>query len=168
MSVEAITRAIQFILAPVVMVSSCAILLTGIITIYNNVSDRLRTFTRERLELLRGKDGGFDLDAIRDDKYKMERLREIDELLPGMLRRHEQAHQAALAMYLAIMIFVLSMFAIAIAVVTQLAAVATLAFIVFLLGALAMLVSVILMSLEIRTSNMAIRYEALRVKNLGG
>lgn len=167
MNVEAITRAIQFILAPVVMVSSCAILLTGILSVYNNLSDRLRTFTHERLDLLRGKDGGFDLDAIRSDEYKMERLREIDELLPGILRRHELVHQSALAMYLAIMIFVFSMFAIAVAVITQLAAVATLAFVIFLLGTLALLVSVVLMSLEIRTSNMAVRYEALRVKDLG-
>lgn len=123
-------------------------MLTGIITVYNTLSDRLRTFTRERLDLLRGKDGGFDLDAIRGDEYKMERLREIDELLPGMLRRHEQAHQAALAMYLAIMIFILSMFSIALAVVTQLTAVAPLAFVIFLLGAAAMLGSVDLMSLE--------------------
>jgi hypothetical protein len=149
------------------MVSSCAILLTGILTVYSNLSDRLRAFTRERLDLLRGKDGGFDLDAIRDDKYKMERLREIDELLPGVLRRHAQVHQSALAMYLAIMVFVLSMFSIALAVITQLAAVATLAFVIFLLGTLTMLMSVVLMSLEIRTSNMAVRYEALRVKELG-
>jgi hypothetical protein len=167
MSIETITRAIQFILAPVVMVSSCAILLTGILTVYNSLSDRLRAFTRERLELLRGKDGGFDLEAIRSDAFKMERLREIDEVLPGALRRHELAHQAALAMYLAIIIFVLSMFAIAVAVVTQLAAVATLAFILFLLSTAVMLMSVSLMGLEIRTSNMAIRCEALRVKALG-
>jgi hypothetical protein len=167
MSVEAITRAIQFILAPVVMVSSCAILLTGILTVYNTLSDRLRAFTRERLELLRGKDGGFDLDAIRNDAYKLERLREIDELLPGILRRNEQVHQSALAMYLAIIIFVLSMFAIAVAVITQLPAVATLAFVIFLFGALAMLVSAALMGLEIRTSNMAVRDETLRVKDLG-
>jgi hypothetical protein len=167
MSVEAITRAIQFILAPVVMVSSCAILLTGILTVYNSLSERLRNFTHERLELLRGKDGGFDLDAIRDDAYKMERLREIDELLPGILRRHEQVHQSALAMYLGIMTFVLSMFSIAVAVITQVAAAATLAFVIFLLGTAAMFVSVVLMGLEIRTSNMAIRYEALRIKDLG-
>jgi hypothetical protein len=167
MSIETITRAIQFILAPVVMVSSCAILLTGILTVYNSLSDRLRAFTRERLELLRGKDGGFDLDAIRGDTFKMERLREIDEVLPGVLRRHELAQQSALAMYLAIMSFVVSMFIIAVAVVTQLAAVATLAFVFFLLSTAVMLVSVGLMGLEIRTSNSAIRFEALRVKELG-
>ncbi|HEY7093305.1 MAG TPA: hypothetical protein VH393_09015 [Ktedonobacterales bacterium] len=70
MSIETITRAIQFILAPVVMVSSCAILLTGILTVYNNLSDRLRAFTRERLELLRGKDGGFDLE--RDSRRRVQ------------------------------------------------------------------------------------------------
>jgi hypothetical protein len=138
MSVETITRAIQFILAPVVMVSSCALLLTGILTIYNNLGDRLRAFTRERLDLLRGKDGGLDLDASRDDTYKMERLREIDELLPGMLRRHELVHQSALAMCPAIMILTLGMFAIAVAVITELAAVATLAFVIFLLGTAAL------------------------------
>jgi hypothetical protein len=42
-----------------------------------------------------------------------------------------------------------------------------LAFVIFLLGASAMLVSVIRMSLEMRTSNMAARDEALRVKGLG-
>jgi hypothetical protein len=52
-------------------------------------------------------------------------------------------------------------------VITELAAVATLAFVIFLLGTAALLVTVTLMSLEIRTSNMAVRYEALRVKGLG-
>jgi hypothetical protein len=70
-------------------------------------------------------------------------------------------------MYLAIIIFVLSMFTIAVAVVTQLAAIATLAFVLFLLSTAVMLVSVGLMGLEIRTSNRAIRFEALRVKELG-
>jgi hypothetical protein len=59
------------------------------------------------------------------------------------------------------------MFTIAVAVVTQLAVVATLAFFLFLLSTAVMLLSVGLMGLEIRTSNRAIRFEALRVKELG-
>lgn len=167
MTVEAIARTIQFILAPVVMVTSCAILVGGMLTQYAAINDRMRALTRERLELLRGPGGALSVSAMAGDDFKEERLREIDMQLPGLLRRHELIHHGALATYMAILLFVLSMFVIALAASSSSAALATTALVVFLLGTAALLLGVLLIGLEIRISNQAVRYEVERVIRLG-
>ncbi len=167
MNVETITRAIQFILAPVVMVTSCAILVGGMLTLYGDLNGRLRSLARERLDLLRGSNDSLEVPPGMSDAFKTERLREIDAQLPGLLRRHELVHHAVLAVYFAIMIFVVSMLAIALAVIPNSAALATVALIVFLIGTAVLLVGVVLIGLEVRTSNMAVRYEVTRVMSLG-
>ena len=52
MTIDTIVRTISLILAPVVMISSCAIFLNGLITRYESTSVRMRAMHRERLELL--------------------------------------------------------------------------------------------------------------------
>ena len=52
MSIDTIIRTINLILAPVVMVTSCAIVLNGLFGHYENIAARLRAMHRERLELL--------------------------------------------------------------------------------------------------------------------
>jgi Protein of unknown function (DUF2721) len=166
-NVETITRAIQFILAPVVMVTSCAILVGGMLTLYVDLKGRLRALAKERLELLRGPDGSLDASLIASDAFKSERLREIDVQLPGLLRRHTLVHHGVLAIYLAVMVFVVSMLIIAVAVIPNSVALGIVALSVFLLGTAVMLVGVVLISLEVRTSNEAVRYEVERVMSLG-
>src|SRR5579859_706139 len=56
MSVEAITRMIQLILAPVVLVSACAIFVGGLLSHYEAINARMRSMARERLELVRSFD----------------------------------------------------------------------------------------------------------------
>jgi uncharacterized membrane protein YphA (DoxX/SURF4 family) len=53
MNAEMPPRTIQLILAPVVMVTACAILLAGLLSRFAALNDRLRLLARERLDLLR-------------------------------------------------------------------------------------------------------------------
>jgi hypothetical protein len=167
MTAETIARTIQLILAPVVMVSACAILTGGILSHYAAINDRLRALTRERLELLRGPDGALSVALATGDAFKQERLGEIDRQLPELARRLELVHHALLAVYGAILIFVLSMFVIALAALGGSAALAGAALVVFLVGTAVMLTGVLLVALEIRRSNDAIQYEVHRVMQVG-
>jgi hypothetical protein len=76
-------------------------------------------------------------------------------------------HHGVLAIYLAMMVFVVSMLIIALAVIPNSVALGIVALSVFLLGTAVMLVGVVLISLEVRTSNEAVRYEVERVMSLG-
>lgn len=168
MTIETITRTIQFILVPVVMVTSCAILVNGILSLYASINDRMRSLTKERLELLRKPDHSLGMPSVADDPLRVERLREIDVQLPRLLHRHSLVHGSVLATYLAILIFVVSMLTIAVAVLPNSVMLAMIALVVFLVGTVAMLFGVALVSIEVRTSNNEIRYEVERVLRLGG
>src|SRR4051812_48031474 len=80
MDVEMVAKNLQLIIAPVVMISSCALLLTGLLGRYAAVNDRLRAMARERLDLWHS-----DIDG---DGFKTERLHQIDQQIPDLLRRH--------------------------------------------------------------------------------
>ena len=54
MSAETVTRTIQLILAPVVMLSACSVFVGGVLAHYAAINDRIRTMVHERLELLAG------------------------------------------------------------------------------------------------------------------
>jgi hypothetical protein len=167
LNAETITHTIQFILAPVVMVSSCAILVGGMLTRYAELNDRLRALAHERLDLLHGPGGNFEHASGKKDAFTAERLAEIDAQVPGLLRRHGLVHRGVLAVYLAILIFVLSMLAIAVAVIPNSQLLATMALLVFLCGTGALLTGVAFISVEVRVSNDAVRYEVLRIMGLG-
>ena len=115
MDIETTARAMQYILAPVVMISASALILNGMHGRYTSLNHRLRDMSRERLKLL-------DSD-IDDSVYKNERLDYIDTELPIMLDHYVQVHQAIMFMYLAVMLYVVNMFMIAIAYQTQSAAI---------------------------------------------
>ena len=168
MNVQSVTRAIQLILAPVVMVTSCAILVGGLLTRYSEINVRMRALTRERLDLLRAGDDTLTLTALAGDQFKSERLSEVDTQLPELLRRHELVHRSVLAIYLAIVIFLLSMLAIALAIVPNSSLMAAVALFVFLAGTLVVLYGVLLISVEVRRSSDAVSYEVTRVLRLGG
>src|SRR5258708_13108010 len=91
------------------MITSCAILVSGMLAHYAELNDRLRALARERLDLLHGPGGSLGLASIAHDAFKMERLGEIDAQLPSLLHRHALVHRSSLAICLAILIFVLSM-----------------------------------------------------------
>jgi hypothetical protein len=137
------------------MVTACAIILGGLWTHAESINDRLRAMNRERLDLWRQPTA---------DAYTTERLAEIDAQAPVLLRRHHRVRQAIVMAYTAIMVFILSMFAIALAVLRNATGVPAL--LLFLTATLLLLVAVVLAILEIRISHTALEYETNRVEAL--
>ena len=161
MTAETVSKTIQLILAPVVLVTACAIMTTGLLARYAAINDRLRAIARERLDLLRAGAGQAQRDA-----FTVERLEELDAQAPGLLHRHTQARQALLGVYGAVLIFIGDMFVIALAAATGLDWLADLVLLVFLAGVAALFVGVLLTLLEVRTSHQAVHYEVRRVLEL--
>jgi hypothetical protein len=160
MTVDTAAKTIQLILAPVVMVSACGILLTGMLSHYGNINDRIRRLTAERLQLsqLRPVEGHQALAG--------ERLMEIDHEVPMLVARHQQVHHAILLAFTAVAILVLSMFTIAATALSHSSVAGTVALFVFLSGAASLLSSAAFMALEVRSSHRSVSYEAMRVIEL--
>ncbi len=157
MNMQNVGEIIQFIIAPVVMISACALVLNGLLTRYAAINDRLRLMSRERLELLRM--------TTRDTFYN-ERLSQIDVQLPGLLNHHHQTHNAVLLVYCAIFLFIVTMLVIAVQVISGLAWMALLTLLCFLAALLALMLSVAMAVREVYGSQLAIRYEVERVMQL--
>jgi hypothetical protein len=158
MTIDAIVRTISLILAPVVMITSCAILSSGILTRYESVSARMRAMHRERLELLEGL-GHTTNNGMPTVKFSTQRIHEIEVQLPKLLQRHKLIHNAVLAVNAAIVLFVTSMFIIALAVLTSSPLIAAFALLIFLIGTGALLVGVIITTLELSRSQREVAYE---------
>ena len=155
MNVEAVARTIQLILAPVVMVTACAILSGGLIQRYSAINDRLRALSRERLDLL-FQDGSIT-------RFAAERLAQIDTQIPLLIARHHLAHKALFALYLAVMIFIGDMFIIAMGAVSDAVWLTTLVIIIFLFGTAVLFLGVAAITVEVSSSQRAVEYEVKRV-----
>jgi hypothetical protein len=158
MTIDTIFRTISLILAPVVMITSCTLFLNGLLTRYEAVSVRMRGMHRERLELLQGLENTTS-DGEPTIGFSTQRIREIEAQLPFILRRHKLIRNAVLCVNGAILIFVTSMFIIALAALTNSALVANIAFLAFLIGTGALLSGVILTTLELYRSQREVAYE---------
>ena len=159
MDVEMVARSIQIILAPVVMVTACAILLQGLVARYTALHDRLRAISRERLDLYYAGPG-------EQSPRVAERLREIDYQVPDLLRRHRLVQDSVLSAYCAVMVFIASMFVIALAAATNSPWVATAALLIFLAGTGVLFLGILLTAIEVRNSHRSVRYEVNRVTDL--
>ena len=84
------------------------------------------------------------------------------------LQRHALVHHALLAAYLAILILVASMCAIAFSAVTAAEWLVAMVLAMFVAGILAILLSVVLIALEVRTSQRAVAFEVRRVLGFAG
>jgi hypothetical protein len=166
-TVASIIQTIQLIIAPVVLVTACAILLAGIQSRYAAVNDRLRLLTRERLDLFRRDDDSRLVPPPSSNVYAVERLTEIDAQVPGLLRRHRLIRDSLVLIYVAVAIFLLSMLTIAVAVALQPPIFAVLALGLFLLATMALLAGVILSIADVWLSHHALDFEVNRVMNLG-
>jgi Protein of unknown function (DUF2721) len=158
MSISDVIQTIQFIIAPVVLVTACAIIQGGVLGRFMYVGQRIRSLANERLELLHK--------GNMDDAFTIERLQEIDRQVPLLKRRHHLLQKAVLIIYSAIAIFLISMFAIAFAVASKANIAATLALLCFLAGTCLLLCSVVVAGQEVRLSHHAICYEINRVASL--
>ncbi|GAQ00019.1 DUF2721 domain-containing protein [Leptolyngbya sp. NIES-2104] len=151
MSIEAVAQSIQMIIAPTVMVSTCTLVLNGILGRYGEIGNRIRALVRERAEFLASNDVPV---RLYDQAVSM-----IDRQLINLAHRHRLLQYTALMIYGAILLFLLSMFVIAIARLSDAMSVATIALILFLLGTGSLSLSVILTSFEVHVSHRAIHTE---------
>lgn len=158
MNVEMTARIIQLILAPVVMITSCSLVLSGLLGRYAAVNDRMRAMARERLDLLRS--------TSATEKFATERLQEIDHQIPDLLKRHRRLHHSVLVVYVAILLFIVNMFIIAFAAVWDSTWLSTAVLIVFVGGTLAVFIGVLIAIAEVRSSHRAVEYEVRRVSEL--
>ena len=156
-SPESISRTIQLILAPAVMVSACALLVGGLSTRSNIINDRLRSLNRERLEVLRN---------YTNLALAGERLSEIDYQLPDLRRRLLVSNRALLAAYSAILIFVSDMLLIAVAALTGSVLIAIIALVVFLTATATLGLAAVFTILEVRSSVRSVLFEVDRVSSL--
>jgi hypothetical protein len=164
MDLVTFAQTLQFILAPVVMVTACAVLLNGILSRYSEINLRLRTMAHERYELLR------ELSPARNDMSQSElisaRLHEIDAQVPMLLQRHRIMRDALISLYGAVLAFILAMLVIAAAAIGKLSAFTLGALGVFLLGSSLVLLSMLLTVIEVRISHRALDYEVRHVLDL--
>ena len=158
MTIDSIIRTISLILAPAVMISSCAIFLNGIITRYESVGARMRAMHHERLELLQGLEHTTS-SGVPSGGFSTHRIHEIEVQLPHLLQRHKLLRNAVLAENSAIAFFVTSMFIIALAALTNSSLIATAALLIFLIGTGVLLVGVIITTLELSRSQREVTYE---------
>jgi hypothetical protein len=137
------------------MVSACAITVGGLWSHGSSINDRLRAMNRERLELWH---------MPSRDAYTAERLQEIDTQAPLLVRRHRRVRDSIVLIYAAMLVYILSMFAIAASALLNTNALPAL--LLFLAGTLLLLVAILLAILEIRISQSALEYEVKRVASL--
>ncbi len=140
------------------MLSACSIFVGGLLSHYADINARIRTLAHERFDLVRG--------AREADALVTERLGEIDVKLPELLQRHGLIHRSLQAAYLGILILVVSMCVIAFSAAVPAEWLISLVLALFVSGILAVLVSVALISLEVRTSQRAVGFEVGRVLRL--
>jgi hypothetical protein len=159
-NIETAAKTIQLILAPVVMVSACGILLTGMLSHYSAINDRIRNLSSERLGLSQVAPAAGHTGLAR------ERITEIDYQLPMLLKRHGLVHRAILLAEAAVVILVLSMFVIAVAALSKSSAIGTTALMIFLIATAALMGSALVMAVEVRNSHVSVNYEATRVIGL--
>ena len=157
--------AISAMVAPVVLVTTSALLSNGLLAVYGSVNDRMREMTSERLALLSGPDGQFlvttDLPAV-----SQERLAEIDEQIPMILRRHRLIRDAVLILYGAVAILGLSVIAIAVAVSAGSESFGSAALGLVLAGTLVLISGLLVAARSLARSNDAISYAVDRTSAL--
>jgi len=157
MSAADVAKTIQLIIAPVVLITACALLQNAVLGRYSSIGQEMRSLAHERLELLRSNAG---------DLFHQERLQEIYRQIPLLTHRHCLLQNSALIIYSAVSLFLINMFAIALAVSLNSPEVATLTLSLFLMGTGVLLTGVIFIALEIRISHRAICYEVRRIASL--
>ncbi|GCE03506.1 DUF2721 domain-containing protein [Dictyobacter aurantiacus] len=166
MDIPSLTHIISLIVAPVVMISCCILLLNGQLQRYDSISIRMRSMTQERFELLRSTNMSLDETIGTMDDFCKRRLNEIEAQLPHLLKRHKLLHDAALLIGMAILIFVISMFVLAIAAIQNSDQLAFLSFVTFLGGVTVVWLGGMVILYELNKSHLSVRYEVMHSLSL--
>jgi polyferredoxin len=107
--------AIADMVAPVVLMTLATIFANGLMTVGNTLTDGVLALDRERTGSLRGPYGEM-LDEDIVPPADRERLRQIRDVTPLMIRRIERSRNAIVIIWIAVGLLVLSVAAIAVAV----------------------------------------------------
>jgi hypothetical protein len=158
--------AISAMVAPVVLVTTSALLSNGLLAVYASVNDRMREMTSERLALLSGPRGQF-LSQTELPPVSHERLAEIDQQLPMILRRHRLIKAAVLILHGAVAILGLSVIGIAVAVSEDSEGFGNAALGLVLAGTLVLISGLLVAARSLARSNDAISYAVSRTSSLG-
>lgn len=153
MMADQITRVIQSILAPVALVTTCALLINGLQQRYVNLGDRLRTFHNEWLML------HLNRSTSPNDTFVRWREDELAVELPHMQRRYRMIHDALVALYIATCIFLITMLLLALIDVALSDPVAPLALVGTFCGTLMLLVGAIIAVIEASRSDREVLFE---------
>jgi hypothetical protein len=149
---------IQFILAPVVMITACALLLNSLGSRYAAVANRLRSLSHERFELLQKTD-----QPETRFSFIQERIQQIESQLPDLLNHHRSLHHSILRIYVAIALFLASMFILSGAAMTQWQSLEMIALIVFLAGVGFLFLSILFTAVDFRQSHKVTENEVKRI-----
>lgn len=158
MANEAITKTIELIIAPVVMITACAIMLNGLIVRYASLGERLRSAHQEHLNLLET--------DLNKNHLKAERLLDLEHLLPDLLRHHHLVHNVLVVIYISILVFMLDMLLIALAVSVSASWLSQLVIVVFLTGVGILFWGMVLIAYELSTSHHSLQLEVHRTCQL--
>jgi len=168
MTIDAIIRTIQLMLAPVVMVTACTSYINTLSYDYQFIVSSVRSMSREHLDLLQAtRSGDTDVSLSTIDAVSKERLQEIENELPGLLQRHGFIRNALLCINGAILIFIASMFLIAVAEFTNILPGAFVALLTFLAGIGVVLIGVVQVIRDNSRSHRDVIYEAVRSLKFG-
>jgi Protein of unknown function (DUF2721) len=159
-------RAIEAMVAPVVLITAAAVLSGGVLTVFGSVNDRMRAMTAERLALLIGSDGRL-WSSVDLPPGTRERISQIDKQLPMLLRRHHFLRVAAQSIYFGIATLVASVIMLAIAVPASSEVFGYSSLALVLAGTVALLVGCLFAARSIMISQDAVDYEVNRSLTLG-
>ena len=110
--------AIGDMVAPVVLITLATIFANGLLAHATSLGDKVLAMDQERLGILRGPHGErLDEDSV--PPVDRERLGQIEDLVPLMIRRIRRVRVAVLTMWVAIGLLMLSVAAIAVAVTAR-------------------------------------------------
>jgi len=158
--------AIEVMVAPVVLITSAALLFGALLAMYTSINDRMRGMTRERREILTDPTGTV-LSATDVPAGGRERLTQIDTQLPMLLRRHRLLHDAVFLIVAGVAVLVLSVIAIAVAVTNRSGPVGTVALVLVVAGTVTILGGLLIATRSIMISAEAIDYEVKSSLTLG-
>jgi hypothetical protein len=159
-------RAIEAMVAPVVLITTGGIITNALLVMYGVTNDRMREMTKERLDILCGERGEL-LDAAAIGTIGQERLEEIDAQLPMLFTHHRLLRRSVLMLYSCIVLLALSVIGIALAVVTHSEAVGSVALGLVLAGTVALLIGLAPVLKTLAISADAITYAIKRTGELG-
>ncbi len=152
--------------APVVLLTVGGMVSNGLITIYNDINNRMRDMTRERLETWRGPAGQvLDPDGV--PAIGQERLTEIGVQLPMLQRRLKLTRRSVLTIYVALVVLGLSIVVIALAVALDDEIAGRVALGLVLAGTIILLLGLGVAAISLAKSAEAISYEVERTTNFG-